>query len=129
MIGVLGDIVFNVSSSQVKTLSNIQKNRTARIAKHEILGNKPKLEFQGMDLIDMSFDIRLDASLGVNPVMEISRLDLLMSTGEVLDLIIGNTYHGAFLIKYMSEATKYTDRNGITIAAELSINLEEYIYD
>lgn len=129
MIGALGNIVFTVSSNFVRTPSNIKKSRSARIAKHEIIGSKPKLEFQGEDLVSMSFDIRLDASLGVSPQADINSLSTLESTGEIVDLVIGNVYHGAFLIESIEENTKYTDRNGNIIVAELSINLQEYVYD
>lgn len=129
MIGSLGNIVFTVSSDVVRTPSNIKKSRSARIAKHEIIGSKPKLEFQGEDLVSMSFDIRLDRSLGVNPQSDINSLATMESTGEVVDLVIGNVYHGAFLIDSIEENTKYTDRNGNVIVAELSISLQEYVYD
>lgn len=129
MIGALGNIVFTVSSDFVRTPSNIKKSRSARIAKHEIIGSKPKLEFQGEDLVSMSFDIRLDASLGVSPQADINSLSTLESTGEVVDLVIGNVYHGAFLIESIEENTKYTDRSGNIIVAELSISLQEYVYD
>lgn len=129
MIGALGNIVFTVSSDFVRTPSNIKKSRSARIAKHDIIGSKPKLEFQGEDLVSMSFDIRLDASLGVNPQSDINSLARLYTSGEVVDLVIGNVYHGAFLIESIEENTKYTDRNGNIIVAELSISLQEYVYD
>lgn len=129
MIGVLGDIVFSVSSTQVKTLSNMQKTKTSRIAKHDIIGNKPKLEFQGMDLDKFSFDIRLDASLGVNPDIELRRLERMQQQGEVAQLVIGSNYHGDYLINSIGEDYKHTDRNGNTITVEVSVDLEEYIYD
>ncbi|WNA15514.1 hypothetical protein [Acinetobacter phage HFM1] len=129
MIGALGNIVFTVSSDFVRTPSNIKKSRSARIAKHDIIGSKPKLEFQGEDLVSMSFDIRLDASLGVSPQSDINSLARLYTSGEVVDLVIGNVYHGAFLIESIEENTKYTDRNGNVIVAELSISLQEYVYD
>lgn len=129
MIGALGNIVFTVSSDFVRTPSNIKKSRSARIAKHDIIGSKPKLEFQGEDLVSMSFDIRLDASLGVSPQSDINSLARLYTSGEVVDLVIGNVYHGAFLIENIEENTKYTDRNGNVIVAELSISLQEYVYD
>lgn len=129
MIGALGNIVFTVSSDFVRTPSNIKKSRSARIAKHDIIGSKPKLEFQGEDLVSMSFDIRLDRSLGVSPQSDINSLARLHASGEVVDLVIGNVYHGAFLIESIEENTKYTDRNGNVIVAELSISLQEYVYD
>lgn len=129
MIGSLGSIVFTVSSNFVRTPSNIRKSRNARIAKHEIIGSKPKLEFQGEDLISMSLDIRLDASLGVNPQADINALAAMESSGEVVDLIIGDVYHGSFLIESIGEDIKYTHRNGVVIVAELSISLQEYVYD
>ncbi|QHJ79176.1 MAG: hypothetical protein [Caudoviricetes sp.] len=129
MIGALNDIVFIVSSDFVRTLSGLQKTRTARIAKHEIIGNKPKLEFQGEDLIEVSFDMRLDVSLGVNPQRDIDRISTILATGEIVDFITGDVYHGSFLISNTGEVTKYTDRRGNILVAELSVSLTEYVYD
>jgi phage protein U len=129
MIGVLNDIVFVVSADFIRTVSDIQKNRSARIAKHEVIGSKPKLEFQGEDLVTMSFGIRLDASLGVAPQRDINKLSVMESTGEIVDFVVGDVYHGSFLIDSISEVTKYTDRNGNVTVAELSVSMTEYIYD
>lgn len=126
IIGYLGGVTFYASSRSIKTLNDIQKNRTAKFATHSIINKKPKLEFQGVELSAISFSVRLDASLGVSPEQEIESLNYILDNGMVCDLIIGSNYHGEYVIKDIGESVKRTDREGNTIVAELSISLMEY---
>ena len=128
IVGILGNTVFETSPDYVKTLTDMSRTRTARIAKHDIIGNKPKLEYQGVDLVSFSFKIRLDANLGVDPEQELKALED-MQEGFAPGLTIGNRYFGKFLIESIGEDIRFTRKDGATILAELDISLLEYIDD
>lgn len=127
ILGILGNVRFSVSSSKVFTLKDISVSHTSRIAKHDILGKKPKLEYMGEDLDSISFNIRLDGTLGINPKKELDNLKALR--GMVCGLSLGQEYFGQYLLESISNDIKYTYANGDILVAELSISLSEYIND
>lgn len=128
-IAALGNIVFEVSSNTIKTFNNFSRSRKARIAKHDIIGHKPKLEFQGIDLADISFNIYLNEGLGINIERELRNLDDIFINGMAASLVIGSKYYGDFLITGIDENVKYTYRNGNSQVCEVPITLQEYISD
>lgn len=126
-VGILGDMTFEVSSFRLLTVNGMSRSGSTRTAKHDVINSKPKLEFLGDDLDSISFNIRLDASLGVNPDREIQYLNEMRKNGIVLDFAIGQRYYGQFLIMSMSEDIKHTYPNGTTMVAEVSLQIDEYV--
>lgn len=62
-----GDAVFKVNANQVLSFSKMRHSYSTRWTSHNIIGQKPKMEFQGSDMDEVSIEIVLDAELGVNP--------------------------------------------------------------
>jgi hypothetical protein len=127
IIGTLGTLDFEVSSKVVATLDGLSISSKARIAKHDILGSKPKLEYQGLDLMDVSFNIYLNLSLGVSVNKKLREINDLF--GMRLDLAIGSKYYGEFLLLGVDQNVKYHTKNGNIHAVEVAIQLQEYISD
>ena len=94
-LGSLGDVVFEVSSSTVRTIDNLAHNTKARLAKHDIIGKKPVMEFLGPDGDEVSFDMRFSIYLGINPKEEADKLRKMCEKGEAMELIMGNQPIGA----------------------------------
>lgn len=54
-LGLLGVIPFVCSSSVVMTFKDLQVERSDRWATHEVIGQKPKLEYIGPQLLPSQF--------------------------------------------------------------------------
>ena len=75
MVGLLGGLRFRVSRSQVLTFKNFKREVSATWNSIDRIGMKPLTEFGGADLQKISFDVTLDASLGVRPIKLIKIID------------------------------------------------------
>lgn len=128
-IGSFGEIVFEVSPKKTLTFSEFQRSGSARWNEHEIIGLKPKSEFNGPGLEEISFTILLKAELGVNPSKQLTKLRNMRDTGKVSSFVIGgkpisNNY---WSIQQLSESHKVVDNKGNILVAEVSITLKEYV--
>jgi phage protein U len=126
-IGTLGDIVFTVSDSTVKTFDNLQIEGKTNYAKHTRHNNKPLLEFQYNDTDTASFSMYLSAYLGVNPLSMMNKVDKYRESGKILSLVIGGRKYGTkWVITSHSKGLKRFDNKGNLLTAEIKISLEEY---
>lgn len=126
MIGILGNVIFTVSSFKVLTFSGLTKDVSVRTVEHEVIGMKPKTEFIGPDLKPVSFDMRLDANLGVNPQAEIDNLEYLCENGIICVLILGEKVHGEYLITGISQSFDHFYRDGTLLKASINVKLKEH---
>lgn len=62
-----GDIKFAVNSDKVFSFRNMKRTYSGRWTDHNIPGKRPKSEFQGPGLDEISIEVILDAELGVRP--------------------------------------------------------------
>ncbi|WP_022850652.1 phage tail protein [Limisalsivibrio acetivorans] len=126
MIGSLGDVVFEVSSTRVRTFDALRREHSAKYAKHEILSGKPVLEHTGGGNTKISFTMQFVSSLGVNPIDELARLRSLLDAGEPLPLFFGDKQYGKYCIESISETHKTIDNQGRTHTAEAQVSLIEH---
>jgi phage protein U len=125
-VAILGSVIFKVSNREVMTLNNFTRSRTARYAKHDVLVGKSKLEFKGMDLDTITFDVRLDSSLGVDVQKELDKFSDMAENGLAGRLIVGDKSYGYFVITNFDENVKRTHINGNSTVVEVPITLQEY---
>ena len=127
-LGSLGDVVFEVSSSTVRTIDNLAHNTKARLAKHDIIGKKPVMEFLGPDGDEVSFDMRFSIYLGINPKEEADKLRKMCEKGEAMELIMGNQPIGAgkWVIESVSESVDAIDNLGNILVSTVKVSLKEY---
>lgn len=126
VIGVFGTVPFVCSDSMVLTFSRLSRERQARWAKHEIIGQKPTLEWVGEDLNTVSITIRLDMSLGVPPIVGIKAIEALQASKEPHILLIGGEPLGRYVINSVSENRKFHTGLGVCQVAEVTLSLTEY---
>ena len=88
-VGIFGDVIFSVGHLRVLTPSNFKGTTGANWAEHEVLGGKARAEYLSPKLREYTFDILLDAALGVNPRKMLNRLTEMSENGEIHYLIIG----------------------------------------
>lgn len=128
-IGSLGEIPFQVTSDDVYTLNNMQRSYAAKYVEHEVIGEKPVLEFTGANLRTISFDIQIHAEWGHNPKDEIQKLVDYCEQGQVLTFILGNGPVGdnKWVIESVSETDEMFVGNGEVLYCKASISLKEYV--
>jgi phage protein U len=127
-IGSFGDIVFEVSTTKTKTFKDFERTGTARWNDHEIIGKKPKSEFNGPGLDEISFTILFKAELGINPIKELDKLRKMKDAGKVASFVIGGKPISTnyWSIQQTSETLKVVDQKGNILEAEVNISLKEY---
>jgi len=128
-IGALGDVAFEANVFKILTFDNLKRNGSSRWAEHNIIGDKPKLEFLGPSLEEISMDIHLNTIFNVTPATELETLRNYRDTGEILTFILGNTVVGSgkFVIQSISESHKAYTKAGKLIKANVTLNLKEYV--
>lgn len=129
IIGCLGDVIFTVSRSVVRTLDNMTWSGSARYATHERHLTHALTEFTGLDPDKITFDILLTAELGVDPIAEVVKIWNIERSARAVPLTVGSKGYG----KYRWTITKHEmkmktfDKNGDVHTATVSVSLQEYL--
>jgi phage protein U len=127
MLATLGSIVFEASSDLVRTFQDAAQKTSARWEAHEVIGRKPVQEFVGPALRTLSFSIRLDAGLGVDPDGEAATLRDSVESGEVLSFVLGGRPVGDWVVKEMGETWRNITADGRVQVIVVELSLEEYV--
>lgn len=129
IVGCLGDVIFTVSRSVVRTLENMTWSGSARYATHERHLTHALTEFTGLDPDKITFDILLSADLGVDPIAEVVKLWNIERSGRAVPLTVGTKGYGKYrwnILKHeMKMKTFYG--NGDVHTATVSVSLQEYL--
>ncbi|MCP4021564.1 MAG: phage tail protein [Desulfobacteraceae bacterium] len=129
MIGSFGEIVFETSRKKIHTFDEFQRKRKAIFAEHAVLDDKPRLQHIGNGLDEITFSIRLDISLGVDPKGQLEKIHEIQEAGEAKKLIIGGDVFGTFVLEEIEESWAVIDNKGRLINADLNLNLKEFVSD
>jgi len=129
MIGNFGDITFIASADVVRTFTDLSRNEQGRWAKTDRVLLKPTSEFLGPDLSTVTFNMKFNAQLGVNPRKETDNLIRMARDGRVAPMVLGGRRMGVakWAIKGVDVKYKTIDNRGNVIIAEASVSLEEYV--
>lgn len=128
-IGSLGDVVFSVSDTTVKTLRNMEVKNSASVSIHKVHLGTGLAEFTGSDPQQITFKLRVSSYLGSNPETDIKKLEKYIRSGTLLIFVLGNKTYGRYrwLLESFSEAVEYTDKRGNVTQCDLSVTLREYL--
>ncbi|MCL2588639.1 MAG: phage tail protein [Oscillospiraceae bacterium] len=128
-IGYLGDILFQISSEEIKTIRNMRWSGSARYAEHQRHLNNALTEATGLDPDKISFQIQLSADLGVDVRQELVKLWTYKRQFTTLRLVIGPHAYGKFrwTIPDFNIDVEHFDRDGNMSLALVAINLLEYV--
>lgn len=126
-LGSFGPIVFETSSELVRTWQQMSRKGGARFHEHVVAQGKPLLEFLGPSLEEMTFTMRLDAQLGLDPAMELERMRETRDTGKEQVLVVGGLVIGKFVLEDLSEDHKRHSGIGRLMVAEVTVKLKEYV--
>lgn len=128
-VGSLGGIKFNTSMRRVLTFSEYQRSGQAKYATHDIIGQKSRLEYTGLDPEEITIEIQLMAQLKSRPEEQLAKLRKMRDDGEVISFIIGNkpVSQNKWIIKGLSEAVPHWGSRGKIAYATVQVTLTEYI--
>lgn len=128
-IGTFGPIVFEVSSTKVRTFKGLKRATKARYSSHEVIGSKPVLEFVGPDIEELSFTMQFSAAWGLNPQDESKKIREICEKGEAYYFVLNNQTVGdnPWIIESVSESVDAIDNNGRIITTQMDVTLKEYI--
>lgn len=126
-VGSLGDIVFEASADggRVVTPQTFSRERKARYEEHKVIGAEPRLEFLAPELATVSLSIHLRVDMGVNPMDEADRIELLCREGKAHRLIISGSNFGLYVVESMSQRIVHASGREV-LSVDLSLNLKEY---
>lgn len=127
-IGSFGKVVFKVSSLSILSPNDYKIDRGAKTKKHSLINNPDITEFQGRQLINVSFSIKLISTL-TNISRARERLTKYVDEGHHFPLVLSGNKIGenTFMLTKYSEKVVKTDRVGTPIVVELDVSFEEYI--
>ena len=131
-LGVLGyfgnglnAVLFTCSSAQVLTFKDVQVNRSARYAQHDVVGALPINEYVGKSLSTVSFTITLSQDHNAVPMLYFDVLKNILESGQAQKLILGPDYMGEFVLESYDENRKHFTGIGICTFAEVTLHLRE----
>lgn len=129
LVGSLGEVPFIVARGLVRTFSDYNREGSGRWAKHDLIGQKPVLEYLGEDLEKISFKMLLRADHGLNPENEVKKLRKMRDNGEVVVLILADKPVGnnSWIIESIGESVTFWDAFGNARSISVDISLQEYV--
>lgn len=129
VIGSFGDVVFEVTPSKILSFNDLEKKNKSRWHEHEIHGKKAKMEFEGAGLVDLNYRLLLRVENGINPMIEIAKLEKMNDGGMAAQFILGSKpiTPNKFVITELSETLKNIDSQGNVLTAEVTVSLKEYV--
>lgn len=129
VVGCLGDIVFSVSSNQVRTFNNMKWESSTQYAQHNRHLQDVLLEYTGTNPDTISFSMFFSKFCGVDPILEITKIIDAERKGEIMRLVIGNKTYGKYkwVITKSSKALNYFDGHGNLQGASIDVSLTAYV--
>lgn len=98
-----------------------------QFAEHKCVSGLPKVQHTGRNLDTLSLTVQLFplTPLALTVDMRIDALRELAVLGEEVPLVLGLTYYGLYVLKSV-EVQHRIFHNGVTMSAEIALNLTEY---
>lgn len=128
LVGFMADIPFIVSSRFIRTFDDYSRSSGGRWAQHDIIGDKPVLEFIGPDIEKISFSMQLRADQGINPANELEKLRKLRDSGKQFPLVIGGNMvtDNMWVMDSIDESVSFWGKAGSMLGVKVSVTLREY---
>ena len=101
------------------TFKDLQVQRSARFASHEVLGQKPVAEYIGPGATTLSFTIALRSQYNCPPNIYLPVLQTLLEVGKPQTLILGADYFGDYILEGYAETRLYHTGLGVCTGADV----------
>lgn len=127
-IGCLGEIVFEVSDKEIKTIRDASWSGSVSISTHQRHLNSALQEFVGINPDSFEFKIRVSMFLGSDPHKDIEKLLEYERGGIAVPLTIGKTGYGRYrwLVSKHKITLEHFDKMGNLVGADITVSLAEY---
>ncbi|HEX7684348.1 MAG TPA: phage tail protein [Trinickia sp.] len=120
---LLGDVSFPV----LAYVNNDETRKRAEFAEHKLLEGKPRLQWVGDSLDEITWRVLLHASY-CDPEAELQKLEQLLASHASAPLFMGNgDYKGTFVLTSCTLTTRWTFDDGTLICLEATVDLKEYV--
>lgn len=118
---------FVTSDTRILNFNGFKREVTARTTNHAPIGAKPKIEFLGSELQNITFTIYINASWGVSPKKIEKKLIRCVENGTVAPLVIGrrSICKNAMLVG-VSESYGIVLERGEVYSAQFDLTMTEY---
>ena len=122
------DIKFSVNSEKQLSLRDMKRTSSARWASHNIIGKRPKMEFLGPDMDEVTLEVVLSAEMGVRPRSEMAKFRSACKKGEAHYLYINGkkVCKNKMAIKAVSESWDEIWSQGELVRAVVAVTFSEY---
>mgnify|MGYP000029561131 FL=1 len=122
-------LIFQTSDRRIFTPENLKRETSSVWATHSRLHQKDESEFIRPGLGQITFDIQLNAELGVRPRLMMDYINHCVETGEVQMLVIGFRRVGKHRWKITKASTAYEVvlNRGEIVKAKMTLTMEEYL--
>lgn len=125
IVGYLGEIPFVTSRDYLITFDDYQRQGEGRWAKHEVVNNKPMLEFLGPDLEEISLKISLRRDHGINPEELLKKLRMMRDTGQAVPLVLGSKVIGE-VVKSKIIKAPFANNIGLWVLTRISESVKHW---
>lgn len=125
VFGMFGAVVFTCAQVQVLTFRELQVQRSARFASHDVLGQKPVAEYIGPGATTVSLTIQLRNQYNSPPSIYLPILQTILETGKPQTLVLGPDYFGDYILESYSEQRLYHTGIGLCSGADVQLSLRE----
>ena len=122
-------LVFSTSDEKILTFKRFSHAVSGVWTGHSRVGKKDRSEFIRPGLQTVSFQMVLDASLGVRPRDMLDLLSRAIENGEVNTMVLGGKKVGTnpWKIKSISETWDTILQQGELVKATVQVSMEEYL--
>ena len=121
-------IVFKVNSKKIFTFKNMKRSYSTRWATHDIIGRRPRLEYQGAAMDEVTIDVVLDAEHGVKPRKTMLKFQIAAHHGDVAYFYIAGKKMTKYKM-YIASGSENWDQiwnKGELVRATATLTFREY---
>lgn len=120
-------VLFYASSEAVQTFEDMELKSSVSYSEHKRHMKRPLLEMTGINPDEISFKMTLSILLGATPRATHHALYYMMTEGELVTLVLGETVIGGkWVVTDVSKAYKHLYKDGKQISCEVSVTLKGY---
>ncbi|MDD2870131.1 phage tail protein [Neomegalonema sp.] len=122
MFAMLGPISFRLPAY----FEGLSTQRSWNYAQHDVIEGKPKLQYVGEELGEISIDLALHAAY-CDPEAEMAKLRVAASMRQAMPLVYGSGhYAGLFVIRRIQSTARHMDGSGVLVALTARLALMEH---
>lgn len=122
MFAMLGPISFRL----ITYFEGVTNKQSWDYAKHDVIEGKPRLQFMGGALEEVTIDLLFHVSY-CNPEAEMAKLRIAGTMHTALPFIYGSgQYVGMFVVKQIQSTTRQTDKRGGLVSITAKVSLMEH---